>query len=240
MKEREPERNESTDDAVWLDLVSRLENMPADETHGGRNAPGGSGAAGSGTAGGADLTGSGPAPAGGALPPSTGSGQPQGDNAASGTAASGEAASDKAASTDAAPDAGEGPKAAGRADAGTEDPPRGPIPRSPAERTRAIFENQPFKPVPPRGPRDYDEPEELESEGEFVPPEPPPFSTGEPLVVLAWIGTLGGPLLLLLFAMFWRGAPVAVVLGVIALFGAAAAYLLFRLPQHRDDDGAEV
>ena len=196
MKEREPERNESTDEAVWLDLVSRLQNMPADETHGGRDTPG--------------------AEAGG---PQDDSGSEPGPGTEEATGL---------------PGADSGP--------GTEDSePRGQSPASAAERTRAIFENQPFRAdSPPRGPRDYDEPEELESEGEFVPPEPPPFSTGEPLVVLAWLGALGGPILLLLFAMFWRGAPVAVILGVIALFVAAAGYLLFRLPQHHDDDGAAV
>ncbi|WP_104054711.1 MULTISPECIES: hypothetical protein [unclassified Arthrobacter] len=199
MKEREPERNESTDEAVWLDLVSRLQNMPADETHGGRSAP------------------SPPAAAGVDGPkdePAAGDRHDTGGTGGLGEADSGPAAADGAGG--------------------------GPVPRSAAERTRAIFENQPFRTVPPRGPRDYDEPEELESEGEFVPPEPPPFSTGEPLVVLAWTGALGGPILLLLFAMFWRGAPVAVILGVIVLFVAAAGYLLFRLPQHHDDDGAAV
>ncbi len=200
MKEREPERNESTDEAVWLDLVSRLQNMPADETHGGRDAPGapGTGAAGK---------------------PQDGPGTETGRRAEGTTEPGG---------TDSSPGAADGT-------------PRGPVPGSAAERTRAIFENQPFRSAsPPRGPRDYDEPEELESEGEFVPPEPPPFSTGEPLVVLAWLGALGGPILLLVFAMFWRGAPLAVILGVIALFVAAAGYLLFRLPQHHDDDGAAV
>lgn len=110
---------------------------------------------------------------------------------------------------------------------------------SPAERTRAIFENQPLS---MSGPRDYAAPEEDEDDGGFTPPEPPPLGSGEPLVVLAWIGALGGPLMLLLFAMFWRGAPLAMVLGTIALFAGSAAYLLFRLPSHRDenDDGAEV
>ena len=184
MKDREPEHNESTDEAAWLDLVARLQDMPADETHGGRTNPDGSRAAG----------------------PGSGTGTDAQDPANPG----------------AAPDSGPG------------------SPRSAAERTRAIFENQPLRPLSPRGPRDYDEPGELESEGEFVPPEPPPFSTGEPLVVLAWMGAVGGPVLLLLFAMFWRDAPLPVILGIIALFVASAGYLLFRLPQHREDDGAAV
>lgn len=190
MKDREPEHNESTDEAAWLDLVARLEQMPADETHGGRTTPDGR------------------TPDGGPAVDAPGSGN--------------DANSDPAGSSAPGSDAGSA------------------SPRSAADRTRAIFENQPLGAVPPRGPRDYDEPEELESEGEFVPPEPPPFSTGEPLVILAWLGALGGPVLLLLFTMFWRGAPLAIVLGVIALFVASAGYLLFRLPQQHDDDGAEV
>ena len=211
MKEREPERNESTDDSVWQDLVARLENMPADETHGGRDVPGGTGDEGSRIKAADPGTVAGPPSGASAVPPADGRGE---DGNRPGTGVPSE----------------QDPEAT----------PHNPASSSAAERTRAIFENQPFRAGSPRGPRDYDEPEELESEGEFVPPEPPPFSTGEPLVVLAWIGALGGPLLLLLFAMFWRGAPVPVILGVIALFGAAAAYLLFRLPQHHDDDGAAV
>ena len=123
-------------------------------------------------------------------------------------------------------------------------PESGPVPPAavppaagtPAERTRAIFENQPLA-----GPRDYTADDD-EDDGGFTPPEPPPLGSGEPLVVLAWIGALGGPLLLLLYAMFWQGAPLAVVLGTIAVFAGSTGYLLFRLPQHRDedDDGAEV
>jgi hypothetical protein len=42
--------------------------------------------------------------------------------------------------------------------------------------------------------------------------------------------------------MFWRDAPVAATLGVLAMFLAGAGFLLFRLPRHRDfnDDGAEI
>ena len=223
MKEREPERNESTDEAVWLDLVSRLQNMPADETHGGRDAlasprtgitdapedqPEGQD--------GREVFGTPDSSAGASVPPGV-----------NGSPASGQGGS----TAQGGDERSRGTPATGSNDS---------VHRSAAERTRAIFENQPFRSMPPRGPRDYDEPEDLESEGEFVPPEPPPFSTGEPLVVLAWTGALGGPVLLLLFAMFWRSAPLAVILGVIALFVAAAGYLLFRLPSHHDDDGAAV
>ncbi|MCC9206445.1 hypothetical protein [Arthrobacter sp. zg-Y769] len=134
-----------------------------------------------------------------------------------------------------APDAsGDAP---GTGEAGEAGPSSDRAAPTPAERTRAIFENQPLAGA---GPRDYATGEE--DDGGFVPPEPPPLGTGEPLVVLSWLGTLAGPLLLLVFAMFWRSAPLAVVLGTITVFAASAAYLLFRLPQHRDegDDGAAV
>lgn len=172
MNEREPDRNESTDEATWLDLVARLQETPDTDPR----------------------------------QPSPERQAPDGDSAQ-------------------AP----GPAA----------PPAGP--RSAADRTRAIFENQPLRATPPAGPRDYS-PEEDESDGSFVPEEPPPLGSGEPLVILAWLGAAGGPLLLLLFAMFWRGAPMAVVLGVVAIFVTCAGYLLFRLPQSRDegDDGAAL
>jgi len=180
MSDREPDRNESTDEAAWLDLVARLqETSEADP----RQHP--------------------PAP-------STQDEGGQGPYTAPGPAV---------------------PPAAG--------------PLSAADRTRAIFENQPLRrgPQPPAGPgpRDYS-PEEDESDGSFIPEEPPPLGSGEPLVILAWLGAAGGPLLLLLFAMFWRGAPMPVVLGIVAIFVTCAGYLLFRLPQSRDegDDGAAV
>ncbi|MCQ1949726.1 MULTISPECIES: hypothetical protein [Arthrobacter] len=127
----------------------------------------------------------------------------------------------------------------GSGETGQTTPSRDPAAPTPAERTRAIFENQPLASA---GPRDYISKDEDEDDGGFVPPEPPPLGTGEPLVVLSWLGTLAGPLLLLVFAMFWRSAPLPVILGTIAVFAGSAAYLLFRLPQHRDedDDGAAV
>ncbi|KAD3633284.1 hypothetical protein GD627_10745 [Arthrobacter yangruifuii] len=137
----------------------------------------------------------------------------------------------------AAPD-GAGADGSGSGEPGKAGPSRDPAAPSPADRTRAIFRNQ----LPSAaGPRDYI-PEDDGDDGGFVPPEPPPLGMGEPLVVLSWLGTLAGPLLLLVFAMFWRDVPLAVILGTVAVFAGSAGYLLFRLPQHRDedDDGAAV
>ena len=101
-------------------------------------------------------------------------------------------------------------------------------------------ESPPEDASPLVGPRDYyaAEPED----DEFVPPEPAPLGTGEPLLVLAWCGAVGGPIALLLMAMFWRSAPFAAVVGLIVLIIAAGAYLISRLPGERDsgDDGAQV
>ncbi|WP_026554190.1 hypothetical protein [Arthrobacter sp. 35W] len=88
--------------------------------------------------------------------------------------------------------------------------------------------------LPLFGPRDY---EAQEDDGEFVPPEPPPLGSGEPAVVLAWIGAAGGPIALLLTALLWRSAPLVVVVGIIVAFVACAGYLVYRLPSHREDDG---
>ena len=87
------------------------------------------------------------------------------------------------------------------------------------------------------GPRDY---AAEESDDDFVPDEPPSLSDTEPAIMLAWIAAAGGPLFLVFTAIFWRQAPMLLVAGVIVAFLAGAGYLLFRLPNHRDDseDGA--
>lgn len=179
MGPRGQEPNESTDDAVWQDLVARLEGTSADAGPGGEHRAGAS-------------------PAGPPDPEQTGRG-------ADGLTDLGES--------------GTAPTARERAD--------------------AIFRNQPLR---SEGPRDYEAPPESEDDEGFTPEEPPPLGTGDPLTVLAWLGAAGGPVMLLLFAMFWRDAPLAATLGVLALFLAGAGYLISRLPTHRDlgDDGAEV
>jgi hypothetical protein len=181
MGPRGHEPNESTDDAVWQDLVARLEGTSPD--HHSPDAP----------------TADHPS----APSPSRQDGRP--------------ARPDEAADPLSGP--GDGPTDRERAD--------------------AIFRNQPFH---SGGPRDHAAPDEADDDEGFVPEEPPPLGTGDPLTVLAWVGAAGGPILLLLFAMFWRNAPLAASLGVLALFLAGAGYLVTKLPKHRDigDDGAEV
>ncbi|MHA7190851.1 hypothetical protein ACX80N_11225 [Arthrobacter sp. MDT2-16] len=183
MGPRGQEPNESTDDAVWQDLVARLEGTAAD--------PG--------------------SPDAGRLLPPAAPADPLGTR------------SDERGGADA-------PGARGGEDL------------TDRERADAIFRDQPFRPM---GPRDYSAPQradEPDDDEGFTPEEPPPLGSGDPLTVLAWVGAAGGPITLLLFAMFWRDAPLAATLGVLALFLAGAGYLVTRLPKHRDigDDGAEV
>ena len=183
MGPRGQEPNESTDDAVWKDLVARLEGAT-------------------------------PGPEGpeAAQEPPTGhfSDRQSAVYPESGTDASGPAPSDD------------------------------PEGRTDRERAEAIFRNQPLT---PGGPRDYSPPDQpVDDEEGFTPAEPPPLGTGDPMTVLAWIGAAGGPVTMLLFAMFWRTAPMAAWLGLLLVFLAGAGYLVTKLPRHRNpgDDGAEV
>ncbi|WP_457971878.1 hypothetical protein [Arthrobacter sp. D1-17] len=91
----------------------------------------------------------------------------------------------------------------------------------------------------PEGPRDYGVDDE---EGAFVPEDPPVLSATDPLTMLAWLGAVGSPIALVLSAMFWRSAPLLAILGIVAVFVAGVVYLIMKLPQEKDenDDGARV
>lgn len=91
----------------------------------------------------------------------------------------------------------------------------------------------------PLGPRDF---EVDDGDEAFVPEDPPSLAGTEPLIMLAWVGAVGGPIALLFTAMFWRSAPLAAILGIVAAFVAAVVYLIMRLPQEKneDDDGARI
>ena len=88
-------------------------------------------------------------------------------------------------------------------------------------------------------PRDYTVEDD---EGEFIPEEPPKLSAADPLTMLAWLGAVGAPIALVLSSMFWRSAPLLAILGMVAVFVAAVVYLIMKLPQEKDenDDGARV
>ncbi len=88
------------------------------------------------------------------------------------------------------------------------------------------------------GPRDY----EAGDEDPFVPEEPPSLAGADPLTVLAWLGAVGGPVALLMSAMFWRAAPLTAILGMVVVFAASVIFLIMKLPGEHDehDDGARV
>jgi fatty acid desaturase len=90
-----------------------------------------------------------------------------------------------------------------------------------------------------QGPRDYAADEDTDS---FVPEEPPSLAGTDPLTMLAWLGAVGGPVALLLSAMFWRTAPLLAILGIVAVFVLSVVFLIMKLPQEKDenDDGARV
>jgi hypothetical protein len=89
------------------------------------------------------------------------------------------------------------------------------------------------------GPRDY---EADDDDGAFVPEEPPSLAGADPMTVLAWLGAVGGPIALLMSAMFWRSAPLMAILGIVAAFAASVVFLIMKLPGEKDehDDGARV
>lgn len=89
------------------------------------------------------------------------------------------------------------------------------------------------------GPRDY----VADDDGDrFVPEDPPSLAGTDPLTMLAWLGAVGGPVALLLSAMFWRSAPLLAILGIVAVFVLSVVFLIMKLPQEKDDndDGARV
>jgi hypothetical protein len=108
-----------------------------------------------------------------------------------------------------------------------------PAPGQPAAGSNEIPDTAP-------GPRDYETDED--DDGAFVPEEPPSLAGADPMTVLAWIGAVGGPIALVLSAMFWRSAPLVAILGMVGAFAAAVVFLIMKLPGEKDehDDGARI
>jgi len=92
------------------------------------------------------------------------------------------------------------------------------------------------------GPRDYEADDDPFVPDEFIPEEPPSLAGADPMTVLAWLGAVGGPIALLMSAMFWRSAPLMAILGIVAAFAASVVFLIMQLPGEKDenDDGARV
>jgi hypothetical protein len=97
--------------------------------------------------------------------------------------------------------------------------------------------------APGVGPRDYTAPEpsdndfDEDDEGHFVPPEPPPLPTADPTSKFAWLGVLGGPVLLLLAVLLgWDMTWWLATLGIGGFLGGFATLVMRMRTDDEDDD----
>ncbi|MGW1723665.1 hypothetical protein ACWCQK_12135 [Streptomyces sp. NPDC002306] len=111
-------------------------------------------------------------------------------------------------------------------------------------------QKQPAKPLgssvsyaPGIGPRDYTAPEAAEEdlgeddEGHFVPPEPPPLPTTDTTSRFAWLGVIGGPILLLVAVLLgWDMTWWLTTLGIGGFLGGFAT-LVVRMKTDDEDEG---
>ncbi|MEU0387686.1 hypothetical protein [Streptomyces chartreusis] len=139
--------------------------------------------------------------------------------------------------------AGAGPAPA---EAGKPGEPDGPEPKGSGDKP-----DKPAKPLggsvsfaPGVGPRDYTAPEPAEDdfdeddEGHFVPPEPPPLPSADPTAKFAWLGVLGGPVLLMLAVLLgWEMTWWLATLGIGGFLGGFATLVMrMRTDDEEDDD----
>lgn len=99
--------------------------------------------------------------------------------------------------------------------------------------------------APGVGPRDYTAPEPAEEdfdegdEGHFVPPEPPPLPAADTTAKFAWLGVLGGPVLLLLAVLLgWEMTWWLATVGIGGFLGGFAT-LVMRMRTDDEDDEDE-
>ncbi|SHI27094.1 hypothetical protein [Streptomyces sp. 3214.6] len=111
-------------------------------------------------------------------------------------------------------------------------------------------EKKPAKPLgssiafaPGVGPRDYTAPEPAEEdfdeddEGHFVPPEPPPLPAADTTAKFAWLGVIGGPVLLLLAVLLgWEMTWWLSTVGIGGFLGGFAT-LVMRMRTDDEDEG---
>ncbi|PAZ09228.1 hypothetical protein CLM62_47615 [Streptomyces sp. SA15] len=97
--------------------------------------------------------------------------------------------------------------------------------------------------APGVGPRDYSAPEPTEEdfdendEGHFVPPEPPPLPAADTTAKFAWLGVLGGPILLLLAVLLgWEMTWWLATVGIGGFLGGFATLVMRMRTDDEDDD----
>lgn len=100
-----------------------------------------------------------------------------------------------------------------------------------------------FAPGVGGGPRDYTVPEPSEDdfteddEGHFVPPEPPPLPAADATAKFAWLGVLGGPVLLLLAVLLgWEMTWWLTTLAIGGFLGGFATLVMRMRTDEEDED----
>ena len=101
----------------------------------------------------------------------------------------------------------------------------------------------PARPEHPRPDHREGDHRDDEDEDRFVPPDPPPLPRATPDRLLAWVGVLGSPLVLLASLLLSFPIPGWAAYLLVAGFVGGFVYLVARMPREpRDpwDDGAQV
>ncbi|WP_031024235.1 hypothetical protein [Streptomyces sp. NRRL WC-3725] len=94
--------------------------------------------------------------------------------------------------------------------------------------------------APGIGPRDYTAPEaadddfDEDDEGHFVPPEPPPLPTSDTTARFAWLGVVGGPVLLLLAVLL--GWDMTWWLATLSIGGFLGGFVTLVARMRTDDE----
>jgi hypothetical protein len=94
------------------------------------------------------------------------------------------------------------------------------------------------------GPRDYTAPDSSEEdfdeddEGHFVPPEPPPLPAADTTAKFAWLGVIGGPILLLLAVLLsWDMTWWLATIGIGGFLGGFGTLVMrMRTDEEEGDD----
>ncbi|MFJ9587163.1 hypothetical protein [Streptomyces acidicola] len=109
--------------------------------------------------------------------------------------------------------------------------------------TKPLGSSITFAPGVGGGPRDYQAPEPSEDdfdeddEGHFIPPEPPPLPAADATAKFAWLGVVGGPVLLLLAVLLgWDMTWWLATLGIGGFLGGFATLVMRMKGDDEDDD----
>ncbi|MCX5260310.1 hypothetical protein OOK27_40260 [Streptomyces canus] len=124
-------------------------------------------------------------------------------------------------------------------------------PKDEAKKDAPKQDENPAKPLggsvafaPGVGPRDYSAPEpseedfEEDDEGHFVPPEPPPLPAADTTSRFAWLGVLGGPVLLLVAVLLgWEMTWWLATAGIGGFLGGFVTLVTRMRADDEDDEG---